>query len=117
MKRLLLVLGFSVLACTVQGQLPASTPEPVVAATITPAKTLIPVSTCLTVTASNALHVRAAPSAHSPALDWLLRGQRIQGLRLEGDWWQVEMNDTIGYVNADFVRVCDVQKRYNAKRY
>jgi len=93
------------------------TPSPSATGYCTPAvePTSTP-NTCLVVIATESLHLRSDPTAHSPALDWLDTGTELEGLDLEGDWWQVDTGTLVGYVKAEFVELCYVQSQPGRKR-
>jgi uncharacterized protein YgiM (DUF1202 family) len=89
--------------------------SPVSTPTLTPAKTKIPVSMesyCLIVTADQSLHLRTAPTMHSPALAWLEHGQRLHSTHMIGLWYYVEYEGQAGYIHSHYVTRCHVQKRY-----
>lgn len=101
-----------------------TTPVPNLDTSYTPTATVIPTQTpipktarvCLTVTATRSLYLRTGPGKSYAAEGWLPGGSHIQGLDQTNDWWQVQSNDTIGYVHSHYVEKCHVQTGYKNKR-
>ena len=88
---------------------PAASPVPT--NTMAPLPTSTPELLCLVVTADQSLHLRTAPTEHSPALTWLQHGQRLHSTQLIGLWYYVKYNGQSGYVHSHYVEACRVQKR------
>ena len=59
---------------------------------------------CATVTASEALNLRAGPSEKAEHLAYLLSGEQVEVIDL-GGWWKVETKaGRVGYANSKYLR-------------
>lgn len=58
---------------------------------------------CATVTASEALHLRAEPSEKGAHLAYLSAGQKVT-VRELGAWWKIEADGQTGYANAKYLQ-------------
>jgi uncharacterized protein YgiM (DUF1202 family) len=70
---------------------------------VTETETPIP-ALCAIVTAEQALHLRAEPSATSQVIGWLKAGEIITVDSRAGEWWKVTARANTGYAHADYLQ-------------
>jgi uncharacterized protein YgiM (DUF1202 family) len=58
---------------------------------------------CATVTASQALHMRAEPNDKAAVLAYLKAGEQVKVIDL-GRWWKIEAHGKTGYANAKYLQ-------------
>jgi uncharacterized protein YgiM (DUF1202 family) len=58
---------------------------------------------CATVTASEALHLRAEPNDKAQVLAYLKNGEQVRILDV-GAWWKIEAQGKTGYANAKYLQ-------------
>lgn len=106
MRKLLIILSFSILAC---GQMATFTPSPV--ASIVPFPLPIITATtqgCVWVVTAEKLNLRTGPSTSYPGTLVLVKGERVYDPQDMGNGWiNVDVwrngDKTAGYVNSDFI--------------
>lgn len=63
-----------------------------------------PPRTCATVTAAEALHLRARPDEKSEVISYLYNGEQLRLIGKVGAWWKVTTSDgTTGYANSRYL--------------
>ena len=59
---------------------------------------------CATVTASEALHIRARPSEKAEVIGYLHNGEVVIVMRSGGAWWKIDTGIVQGYSKARFLQ-------------
>ena len=125
-KMIMLILALASLACLETAQTeptPAratvvtlsATPTEIDSAEVGPAsqETTSPpepspqVAMCGTITASEAVNLRADPTEHSRVLYWLPAKDKVTVIDRKGAWWKVTALEYTGYVKADYIKECE----------
>ena len=73
---------------------------------------ITPAPLCATVTAIEALHLRAEPSEKAEHIQYLMSGEQVTVLDPAGRWWKVETAaGRTGYANSKFMEASKCQSQ------
>ena len=83
------------------------------AVTATPTATTEPVTGQAQVTVQGEMNVRAGPSTDSPVVGAAGLGEEfaITGKSEDGNWWQIEIDDQVGWIYAPYVTAVNSERR------
>jgi len=65
---------------------------------------------CATVTASEALHIRAAPSEKAKVIGYLHNGEQVTIIRSVGAWWRIQTAVVEGYSKAEYLTEAECER-------
>ena len=65
---------------------------------------------CATVTASEALHIRAEPSEKATVIGYLHNGEQVIIVDSRGAWWKIDTGPLQGYSKAEFLKEAECQR-------
>ena len=65
---------------------------------------------CATVTASEALHIRAEPSEKATVIGYLHNGEQVIIVDSRGTWWKIDAGPLQGYSKAEFLTEAECQR-------
>ena len=65
---------------------------------------------CATVTASEALHIRARPSEKAAVIGYLHNGEQVIIMQSIGAWWKIDSGAVEGYSKAEFLQEAECQR-------
>lgn len=80
-------------------------PEPASGAVFEPGTWNVTLETrCATVTAAEALHIRASPSEKAAVIGYLHNGEIVSLVDSRGQWWKIDTRTEQGWSKAEFLK-------------